>query len=351
MIPKRYSQPRKTGVFVAISVGLMLLVHALTPVTPSQTTLSPQTKELESERDYYADVQNIEPAAAPSDPVYDGPHVYEGYVDEEVLPLNVEPDFMPPAPVIVDRSPRLAIIIDDMGLSRERSLKVIDLQGPLTLSFLPYAPRLPEITKKAADKGHDLMLHMPMQPLRASIESGPMTVRTDMSEEAIELTMRQALQSFGGFVGVNNHMGSRATQDRQTMQSVMRIIGQHNLFFVDSRTVEESIAGDVARSMNIPTIRRDIFLDHFEDRASIDNALLHMEAIARRKGYAVAIGHPRDETIAALQAWIPQAQARGFKLVKVGDLIKDQQQSIVKVISKGEEANGPVQPYILDIAR
>jgi polysaccharide deacetylase 2 family uncharacterized protein YibQ len=131
-----------------------------------------------------------------------------------------------------------------------------------------------------------------------------------------------ALASFVGFDGVNNHMGSKFTAYPEGMEMVVDELQQRHLFFLDSRTSGKTVGETIARQHGLPTIARDVFLDDTISVDAIRAQLIETEHVARRKGYAVAIGHPHAATMDALQQWLPEAEAKGFKFVPVRELVK-----------------------------
>ena len=215
---------------------------------------------------------------------------------------------------------QIAIIIDDMGLSL-RSKLVEVLPGPLTLSYLPYAKNLKERTTRADANGHELMVHIPMEPLNSNLDGGPHVLRSSQSKEELLDVLDWGLSQFDGYVGVNNHMGSKITADKEAMDQVMAELKSRGLFFVDSRTISSSVAADSARDAVIPYGVRDIFLDHEVTPEFIESALIKLENKAAARGYAIAIGHPHKETIKALKEWIPTLEGKGFTLVPVSELL------------------------------
>lgn len=217
-------------------------------------------------------------------------------------------------------SGKIAIVIDDMGLSlRSRLIEVMD--GPLTLSYLPYAEDLQKNTKRAAQNGHELMVHMPMEPMSKSTDPGPHALKTNQSKEQLIKNIRWNLSQFDGFVGVNNHMGSRMTTNQEAMNIVMSELKKRNLFFIDSRTISSSVAAETARTHGIAFNERDIFLDHEISKDFITGALKKLEEKAHKQGYAIAIGHPHKETIDALKDWIPTLKGKGLTLVKASEVL------------------------------
>ncbi len=215
---------------------------------------------------------------------------------------------------------QIAIIIDDMGLTL-RSKLIEVLPGPLTLSYLPYAENLKTRVDRAHANGHELMVHIPMEPLNGNIDAGPRVLRGSQSKEELLDALDWGLSQFDGYVGINNHMGSKITADKKAMDQVMSDLKSRGLFFVDSRTIGSSVAAKSARDAGIPYAVRDIFLDHEVTSEFIQGALAKLESKAATRGYAIAIGHPHKETINALKKWIPTLEEKGFTLVPVSELL------------------------------
>lgn len=220
----------------------------------------------------------------------------------------------------VNGRPLVAVIVDDLGLGRRLTAEVIDLPAPLTLAFLPYARNLAEQTAAARDAGHELLLHMPMEPV-GFVDPGPHALVTSLPEDEFRRRLRLNLTSFDGYVGVNNHMGSRATADRDKMALVMDELRAEGLLFVDSRTTPFSVAGAEAGRHGVPNAGRDVFLDNVPEPDHIRDQLRRVEAIAQSSGAAIAIGHPYPPTIRALRAWLPTLEARGFTVVPVSAVV------------------------------
>ena len=208
-----------------------------------------------------------------------------------------------------------------MGMNRRLSRAVADLDARLTLAYLPYAPELSSLTEPARNSGHELIIHMPMEPMDGRIDTGPIALKDDMGRDEVAAMMEKAFESFDGFVGVNNHMGSRLTQNETAMGWVMEALDDRGLFYVDSKTIASSIAADAAREQGIDYAERDVFLDHEDSAAFVANALRKAERVALKKGYAIAIGHPKAVTVEGLRQWIPTLEARGFEIVPVSELL------------------------------
>jgi polysaccharide deacetylase 2 family uncharacterized protein YibQ len=209
--------------------------------------------------------------------------------------------------------PIISFVIDDMGLNRPQSDRAIALAGPLTLSWMPYARNLAEQVAAGAARGHETMLHMPMEALGRT-NPGPNALRSWLPAETNLDNLRNALDLLPGAVGLNQHEGSVASLSVPLMDLVMGELQARGLLFVDSVTIARSVAVRRAQAASVPSVSRDVFLDNSPDPASIRAQLAQTEAIARRSGLAIAIGHPRQTTMDVMEKYIPTLAARGFVL-------------------------------------
>ena len=216
--------------------------------------------------------------------------------------------------------PMIAIVIDDMGVDLNRSEWALDLPPAVTMSYLPYAQRIGEQVKAAKDKGHEVILHMPMQAENGKEDPGPHHISVDMSPAQLEENIAASLDAFSGYDGVNNHMGSKFTAYRPGLEIFMADLEKRHVFFLDSRTTPQTVAEQVAREHHLPTTHRDVFLDDEETAQSVANALNHTEDVARATGSAIAIGHPKDATLASLEVWLATLKAKGFDTVPLAFL-------------------------------
>lgn len=227
-------------------------------------------------------------------------------------------------PLPTSAAPRIAIVIDDMGVDRKRSKRMWeDVPGPLTLSFMTYADDLPAQTQAARAKGHELMLHMSMEPSNATIDAGPNVLLSAMPEQEIRSLANWGMDRFEGFVGVNNHMGSRFTEYEPGMRAVLEEIQKRGLIYLDSRTSNSTVGPRLARELGVPMLERNVFLDNENVPQKVLKQLAEAERLARKHGFAIAIGHPRDATIKVLKTWMNDARARGVELVPVSTLMRE----------------------------
>lgn len=261
--------------------------------------------------------------------------------DRNAAPLV--PDHIPaiPAPMVKDKAgtpqwlayavpmpegptdkPVIAIVIDDMGIDQPRSRKALALPGPLTLAFLPYGYHLAELSAAARANGHELLVHMPMQPSNPSVDPGPQALLVGLTPDQIRERLRWGLAQLSGYVGFNNHMGSRFTAWGEGMDVVLDEAASRGLLFLDSVTATDSKGGSIAAAKHLPFAVRDVFLDNDASPAAVAKQLARTEEIARKRGHAIAIGHPHDGTIQALSAWLPTIRAKGFRLGTVSAIVR-----------------------------
>jgi polysaccharide deacetylase 2 family uncharacterized protein YibQ len=235
----------------------------------------------------------------------------------------VEPAWLRNAVITVVPPGRIpiAIVIDDMGVDRARSDRAAALPAPLTLAFLPYARNFEAQIAAARAHGHEILLHMPMQPIGVE-DPGPDPLTIALGSAEIRKRLSAALDRAGPVVGLNNHMGSRFTVEREAMRPVLEELRARGLLFLDSRTAGATVGPALARVMDVPYATRDVFLDNDPSPMAVQARLIELEAVARRQGHGIAIGHPHDGTLAALSAWLPEATSRGFVLVSVSTIVR-----------------------------
>jgi hypothetical protein len=217
--------------------------------------------------------------------------------------------------------PLISIVIDDVGLSAARTSQVAALQGPITIAFLPYSDNLRDQAVKVRAAGHETIVHVPMEP-SAGEDPGPNALLVRLPEQELKRRLDWALQRFDGFVGFNNHMGSRFTADAARMELVAQAASERGLLFLDSVTSADSVAYSVVSDRGVPATRRDIFLDNDSSFEPILVQLDRLEKVARETGSAIAIGHPYEATIEALNQWLGEIEARGFQLAPLSAVVR-----------------------------
>ena len=218
--------------------------------------------------------------------------------------------------------PVVAIVIDDLGLDRARTERAVAFPGGVTLAFMTYAENLARWAAAARAARHELLVHVPMQPLSPTIDPGPNALTMALSEPEIRQRLRWDLGRFEGYVGANNHMGSRFTESAAGMSVVMDELKARGLLFLDSRTTGASACAPLAAARELPFAARNIFLDNEPTVPAVTRQIVALEDVARRHGSAIGIGHPHDGTLAALADWLPTAETRGVRLVPLTSVMR-----------------------------
>lgn len=330
------------GVGTALYLGGFDLSPRRTgPVTVATLNATPVQKPVEIVKKAAASPQVVEPAAPPASAPPEGEEARPASAPPSAPPAHAPAQTagitpMPPisledgpawlenavAFAVPPSKPTIAVVLDDVGVAPGHAALAIDLPAVVTLSFMTYAPDVADMAARAHAKGHELMLHVPMEPLDGDVDPGPRVLRVDASEAEILANLDWGLRRFPRYIGINNHMGSRFTQDERAMRVVLRELKRRSLLFLDSRTIGNTVGDTLAARMGVPHVMRDVFLDNEMDQAAVMKQLVQAERIAAAKGQAIAIGHPHPATIAAIRAWIPEAEARGFVIVPLSAVAK-----------------------------
>jgi len=198
---------------------------------------------------------------------------------------------------------KVSIIIDDMGYNLRAINELCSLEKPLTIAILPYSPLAKETAYIAHQNNLEVLLHLPMESVNNTEENNHMDgiIHSKMTQDEIIQIVEQSIQQVPYIHGVNNHMGSKITANETFMRIILECIKKKNLFFIDSRTTNHSVAYNLAQSLKIPSTYRHVFLDSEVNKDSIRAKLIELFQLAQKTGAAVGIGHPLDETLSVLK--------------------------------------------------
>lgn len=222
--------------------------------------------------------------------------------------------------VVGTKLPRIAIIIDDMGYDEGLGRRLLSLNMNLCFSFLPFAPFTLELDEIAYKSGKTILLHLPMEPTDSEWDPGPGALFLDKEPDQLEELFQKNLDSVPHATGVNNHMGSLYTENKQAMTKLLAVIKEKELFYVDSVTSAKSVGMSLAVSAGVKTARRHVFLDNVLDEEQVCKQLEKLVETAEHHGYGIGIGHPNQVTFTALSKCMKTLSAR-FKLVSVTELL------------------------------
>lgn len=217
---------------------------------------------------------------------------------------------------------KVAIIIDDIGY-RKTDTNVLQLPSNITLSVLPHTPYGKSLAVKGYRNHHEIMLHIPMEAENGKF-LGPGGLTSDMDEVTIRKSLKQAFDEIPFAIGVNNHMGSLLTSLHQPMSWVMKFIKEQNVMFIDSVTSSKSKVGAIAKSLGVPTLQRNIFLDNNLEHAYIAQQFSKFIKQAKKHDIAIAIAHPHPETIASIKRLLPLLAEQNIELVPISQLLQHQ---------------------------
>lgn len=321
------------AVAVGVSVGYFVAKdHTAQQVTsilvPQQQVTAPET--------------HVEPASAPHMETPQTPSEHAA----PITPPLTTPTEPQPAPILADKPSKgwkenaiilppyayrdkklIAIIFDDAGVNANRTKEIIDVKSPLTISFLPYAPNLQRQANAARAAGHEVMAHVPMEAEDVDAHPGPNALMTDMTDEEILANLHENLDKWDSYIGINNHMGSFFTADAHRMGVVLEEIKKRDLIFVDSMTSAKSVAGKKAQEMGMLSGARDVFLDDVDNSEKIKEEFKKLEKAARKQGTAIAIGHPRPNTISALKEWLVAIENSEYMVVPLSVVLLERQKA------------------------
>ena len=218
---------------------------------------------------------------------------------------------------------RIAVIIDDVGYDADLLEEYTRFQGKLSFSVLPFLSRSASSAKILHNKGFEILLHIPMEPLTyPEANPGEGALFTSDSKQEVERKITTMLMENPYAVGANNHMGSKATQDCDLMGWTMEILKKKDLFFIDSVTVGTSCAYRNARVKKVPAARRDVFLDNEDDFDAISLKFEELKEIAHSRGTAIGIGHiHKTQTLRVLESQLPTLEQDGFILIYASEAL------------------------------
>lgn len=223
---------------------------------------------------------------------------------------------------LISKTGKIVIIIDDLGNNMKVANELLDMNKDITFSVLPKLKYSKEIADAVFSKNKEVLLHLPMEPENHKNKPGPGAITDGMSAEEIQKQVKEDMESVPNIVGMNNHMGSKATSSKKVMESVLSAVKDEGLFYVDSVTSSKSKGHDTAQKMNLPTAKRDVFLDGVQNKNYVKSQIKKLKNLAKKNGIAVGIGHPHKETVDALREMLPELEKEGIQIVPASEVVK-----------------------------
>lgn len=257
------------------------------------------------------------------------------HVKAPPLPPPFAPEVIGPvvpgeaAPPVKKTYPRVAIVIDDMGQDMARLRELVALNARITVAVLPNLSHSKQTATEAYDRGLEVILHLPMEPRDLGFNNpGKGALLMAMGPEEIKRKIEEDLLTVPFATGINNHMGSRFTEDEGRMRTVLALVKKKKMYFLDSRTSPHSVAGRLAGELGVRNADRNVFLDNTLDKTYIKGQITELVSIAKKHGSAIAIGHPHPETIEAIRESL-EALNGSVEIVRLSDIV---------------DTNGPKRP-------
>ncbi|TVY04637.1 divergent polysaccharide deacetylase family protein [Cohnella terricola] len=209
---------------------------------------------------------------------------------------------------------QIAVVIDDFGNGMKGTEQMLSLPIKLTVAVMPFLPTTKKDAEEAHRRGHEVIVHLPMEPVRG-LKSwlGPGAITTDLTDDEIRKRVEAAIADVPHAIGMNNHMGSKATADKRVMKVVLQVCKEKGLFFLDSRTSFRTVVPTVAQELGIATLRNDVFLDDVYTQSHVLKQIGEMKKIISKNETCIAIGHvgpPGLYTSSALKNAIPELQSQ-----------------------------------------
>lgn len=240
-----------------------------------------------------------------------------------VLLLSACKSFQSSTPGHGDR--KIYVIIDDAGQQHSQDELFFNLSAPLTIAVLPECQNTERVARTVGfhRPKKQLILHQPMEPENPNVDPGPGAIRIDTPAEEVAAILKNNMDQMPAAKGMNNHMGSLVTQDRNLMEATMAFCRENDLFFIDSLTTPDSVAGEVAREYGVPVAQQDVFLDNDHSEAAIHKQFEMGMEIAARQGFVVMIGHAWSPgTATVIRKMYPVARKKGFTFHMISDIFE-----------------------------
>lgn len=220
----------------------------------------------------------------------------------------------------------LAIVIDDFGNNMKGTKEMLELPIPITAAIMPFLSTTAQDAKMAHEKGHEVIVHLPMEPKKGKKSwLGPGAITTDLSNAEIRDRVEEAITNVPFAVGMNHHMGSKATEDERVMRIVLQVCKEKGLYYLDSKTTGKGIIEKVAKELNVPYLENDLFFDHiYSEQHIMKQGNLLVRKLEKKDQY-VAIGHvgvSGPKVVNMLKEYIPVFQKEA-NIVPLSNLIPE----------------------------
>lgn len=226
-------------------------------------------------------------------------------------------------PIVKIRKAKVAIVIDDWGYNLKHLDFIKEARFPISISILPFLAYSTQIANEAEKNNLEVIVHLPLEPQNwRKVNVEKKVILSTMSKEEILKILNDSFKSVPYAKGVSNHMGSKATEDRNLMGIIFSEMKKKKMYFLDSFVTPHTICEALARDMNLKFGQRSIFLDNEADSEYINDQLMSLLDYALKNGEAIGIGHDRDLTLKVIKEFLPKINKDKFEIVFVSELVR-----------------------------
>ncbi len=226
-------------------------------------------------------------------------------------------------PVVKIKKAKVAIVLDDWGYNLKHIDFIKESKFPVTISILPFLPYSKQISEEAEKNNLEIIVHLPLEPQNwRKVNVEKKVILTLMKKDEILKILSDSLKSVPYAKGISNHMGSKATEDKNLMSVIFGELKKRRLYFLDSFVTPKTVCEDLAADMNVKFAQRTIFLDNEADSEYINGQLMSLLDYASRYGDAIGIGHDRDMTLKVIRNFLPKINKEKYEIVFVSDLVR-----------------------------
>lgn len=220
----------------------------------------------------------------------------------------------------------VAIVIDDFGNGMKGTDEILSLPIPLTVAVMPFLSTTEKDAKLAYNKGHEVIVHLPMEPLHGKKSwLGPGAITTDLTNAEVRKRVNAAIDDVPHAVGMNNHMGSKVTADERVMRIILEVCKERGLYYLDSKTTNKSVVSTLANQLEIPFLENELFFDEqYTTSHIVKQANLLMNKIDK-DNEIIAIGHvgiAGEKTASVLKQYVPLVKQKATA-VRLSELFVD----------------------------
>ncbi len=233
--------------------------------------------------------------------------------------------FLSPQATVLKTSlrPKVAIVIDDLGLEYSISKELVQWDFPITFSILPFTPYAKTIATEAHKRGKEVILHLPMEPHGyPGVQPGEGVLLKEMDEETLLRQLFRDIEEVPYIKGVSNHMGSRMMEDHEKVRIVLSELKRRDLYFLDSRTSPQTVGLKVAKSLGLKAMERNLFIDNSLNEEEIKQKIESLIQFSLTHGKAIGIGHPHPSTLKSLKEMIPKMKEKGIEIVPLSSIME-----------------------------